>query len=792
MPSIPSVSIVVAGFDEAGALREALDSCISQTLRNIEIICLDGSKTLPSSTLLDGADLRDPRIRALQQGQELSVAEAHRVGVAAARAPYVVFVDRDDRLLPSAIADSLAVAERTQADLVEFGVEGDSHTDLTSHHQAHRGSERRSLSGLEIPGEMFPVDESSRRDARRYLFRTSLLRRAYELLQADPERPQNDERPLMFLAALSATRYSSVGNGYSRVPRAHDDTQGSSLTEEDLRDRIRDIAEFEGIAAVVNEIARVQEAPGVILDLYESNRLMQIGDVASRILVGVPAHVAIGALRTLSAQTTPPDIAIAVAEHRPDALPALRAMHPPLALGLKPVEGILLVVRSLGADAISALAIAQAALLDRSGFLVTVVARQRGSDVSALPKNANFVEMAGRTASERLQEWAVICQTRRVGAIIDHQVLDDLEWPQFALVARTLEIATIGWIHRPIHDQSTSHVDSTLRQQLQMLSTVVVNSAIDVAFWKERDVPRTVCLPTLALRLDRGETAVVHRTAPRQHYTLVWWVPDERPGVQHSSIFAVARELMSRSQNYRITVAGGAWLSQVGPHFEALSKRNGLEGRIELRPMRNVADIADALHNADAVVVPAIFEGGDSIVLEAQIRGLPVFAWRVPWLKSQREDAGLVFAPHDDEAAIATQIAAVMGSTERYRLHSDESTRAARLALSSDFPRTYRQLITGTLPPACSPEPDADAREALSLRDDFYTRNQSRHNDADSHLRREPSPSSRTAPGNARGTTPPQGIRPKARPFARTLLQLIPALRPLAHSAKRAYLTLRR
>ena len=99
----PTVSVVVSTRDRIGYLQEAVASVTNQTVPNWELVVVDDASTDETQSWLAG--LGDPRIRPerLDVHSERGVAFGH--GLAAARADLVIFLDDDDRLLPTALSD---------------------------------------------------------------------------------------------------------------------------------------------------------------------------------------------------------------------------------------------------------------------------------------------------------------------------------------------------------------------------------------------------------------------------------------------------------------------------------------------------------------------------------------------------------------------------------------------------------------------------------------------------------------------------------------------------------------
>lgn len=99
-PDSPKISVIVPVYNAEKYLRECLDSVVNQTLREIEIICVDDGSTDGSTKILAEYAARDPRVRVITQ-KNAGVGNARNAGILAAGGEFVFFADSDD-LLPDA------------------------------------------------------------------------------------------------------------------------------------------------------------------------------------------------------------------------------------------------------------------------------------------------------------------------------------------------------------------------------------------------------------------------------------------------------------------------------------------------------------------------------------------------------------------------------------------------------------------------------------------------------------------------------------------------------------------
>lgn len=91
------VSIILPIYNVEKYLRQCLDSCINQTLRDIEIICVNDGSTDNSLYIIKDYAEKDSRIKIInQENQGVSIARNN--GFNAATGEYVLFMDSDDWL----------------------------------------------------------------------------------------------------------------------------------------------------------------------------------------------------------------------------------------------------------------------------------------------------------------------------------------------------------------------------------------------------------------------------------------------------------------------------------------------------------------------------------------------------------------------------------------------------------------------------------------------------------------------------------------------------------------------
>lgn len=113
----PTVSVIVPAYNAVSYVPQCLDSLLSQSFKDIEIICIDDGSTDETLDLLRAYEQKDPRVSVLKQNNA-GPGVARNNGIDAARGDYLYFLDADDFCHPDFLEKALQTAKETDADVV--------------------------------------------------------------------------------------------------------------------------------------------------------------------------------------------------------------------------------------------------------------------------------------------------------------------------------------------------------------------------------------------------------------------------------------------------------------------------------------------------------------------------------------------------------------------------------------------------------------------------------------------------------------------------------------------------
>lgn len=111
------ISVIIPVYNVENYLMRCLESVISQSFKDFEIILVDDGSTDSSGQVCDRVSHSDSRIKVIHK-RNGGLSSARNTGLDIANGEYVTFIDSDDWILSDAFEYLLSVIEKTQSDVV--------------------------------------------------------------------------------------------------------------------------------------------------------------------------------------------------------------------------------------------------------------------------------------------------------------------------------------------------------------------------------------------------------------------------------------------------------------------------------------------------------------------------------------------------------------------------------------------------------------------------------------------------------------------------------------------------
>jgi len=146
---IPLVSIIIPVYNVEKYLQRCMDSIVNQTLREIEIICVNDGTKDNSVSILNEYAAKDDRIKIVHK-KNGGLSSARNEGMKHAVAEYIGFVDSDDWIEPDTYELAYKAMTENNADLVCWYAQLELEDGLLENHeiQSNRDYHRINRTGL--------------------------------------------------------------------------------------------------------------------------------------------------------------------------------------------------------------------------------------------------------------------------------------------------------------------------------------------------------------------------------------------------------------------------------------------------------------------------------------------------------------------------------------------------------------------------------------------------------------------------------------------------------------------
>lgn len=117
------VSVIIPIHNVEKYVGECVESVLRQSLKEIEVICVDDASTDASAEIICELAKKDERIRVITYKENKSASQARKDGVELAKGEYILFLDGDDSLKQNACEHLYLLAKKKKVDILHFGTE---------------------------------------------------------------------------------------------------------------------------------------------------------------------------------------------------------------------------------------------------------------------------------------------------------------------------------------------------------------------------------------------------------------------------------------------------------------------------------------------------------------------------------------------------------------------------------------------------------------------------------------------------------------------------------------------
>ena len=110
------ISVIIPVYNAERWLLRCIDSVLSQSYKNIEVLLIDDGSTDMSPAICDSYASKDPRVKVFHKPNG-GVASARQVGIDNLQGDYVIHADADDWMNKDMLQTLMEEAQKNNADV---------------------------------------------------------------------------------------------------------------------------------------------------------------------------------------------------------------------------------------------------------------------------------------------------------------------------------------------------------------------------------------------------------------------------------------------------------------------------------------------------------------------------------------------------------------------------------------------------------------------------------------------------------------------------------------------------
>ena len=119
---MPRFSICISSFNDADYLCDCVDSVLSQSFSDFELVIVNDKSTDNTAEIIDRYICADPRVISLTNSTNLGVHLGRKTAVSRSSGDYILFLDSDDELLDGSLEALDEALAKTPCDVLHFGI----------------------------------------------------------------------------------------------------------------------------------------------------------------------------------------------------------------------------------------------------------------------------------------------------------------------------------------------------------------------------------------------------------------------------------------------------------------------------------------------------------------------------------------------------------------------------------------------------------------------------------------------------------------------------------------------
>lgn len=707
------ISVIMPVYNVAPYLRPAIDSVLNQTLKDIELICVDDASTDGSTDILKEYEKSDSRIRTVYLTHNSGSVAARKYAVEEACGQYIMMLDSDDIYEPNACETVWNEMQRHPTDVLCFATEASACGDipaedaenLTKKLTPYKGPIRHNLLEAAFRKRLFNQILWNK------AFPASLCKTAFHYIKED-YRTISDDIYISFILFFFAKSYRGIpdtlhhyylGRGvsghYSMAKNRFFALSGTKTIYDDLYDFLQDQNAEWKLFALVKQLEEAAR-DDIVWSLRRSVSTKDAPECYQKMIADWGVEMIIPRLAADEWYTWQ-NLQKRIIPHSAP-LPVVKG---------RPVHTIGIFYYRMANGGIERVISLTLPLWQSMGYRVVLITEEPpetndyaipdGVERVLIPSRLEAIE--GRYAT-RLETWKEITEQNKVDSLVYCAWCDPvLFWDSLTL--RGLGLNFVSWVHGSyshlfrLHDANRF----ALINNYYLVDRAVTLSHTFEAFFKNYCPSFYIPNPT---RLPPAEAC-----SSTESSNIVWvgrFDPEKHP--QHA-IQAFAKVAQANPEA-TLTMVGAGESDQMRKELLALTKELKIEDRVDFPGF--MKDPSPYYQKAAIFLFTTAHEGFPMALAEAKGYGLPIVMYALDYLEMVQDSRGVITVPYGDINSLAQEISNLLQHPALLKALGTQARKSAEDFAEYDFKAAW-QSVFNSFESSVPPEHLADISTAKAF-----------------------------------------------------------------------------
>lgn len=715
MEKQPKISVIIPVYNTEEYLRQCLDSVVNQTLRDIEVICVDDGSADSSPEILRQYQERDARVRVTAFEQSQSALEARREGVRLAEGEYILFLDADDYLEAEACEALYRKVTEEQVDILQFSSQVENCAGLPESriemNQKMLEPLTRRLKGKDVFAECF-VQKNYGFTLWNKLFRTQLCKEAFSRLPREYMPKAQDLYTYFAISSMAESYYGWKSAPYHHYCLGRGVTASAALS----LDKFQRYCMQAKVVSALEEFCRNQKLRNKETeDVIQRLRDQWTGECV-QLWFELAASQAAPATEILFRWWDTKAVILKIAEkywYSRDVVADRIGRIPGVDLADKQVRTVAVYYYHFTIGGVQRVLSLLIPILQGLGCRVVLITDKEPTEhdfpladsVERL-RIQNYQETGRSNYAGRMDDWERIAEEQKIDLVLYNG------WTSPLLLWDMLYLKNRGI---PVVVQTHSVFSYDLFQFgkgfgerpgiLGLADGIVTLSETDRLFWSAYN-RRVWRLPN---PVDPQLRQVPKTDGAAPIITWIGRFSNEKQPWEALNILQLVVQSCPDAVLYMIgDGADGSFLER----YQKMAEDKNIQDHV--RFLGYQSDVSQFLRNAAVNLITSTYEGYPMVLVESMAHGVPTVMYRLPYLELCREEKGVAGVNAGDRWGAAKEIAALLQNRGLWEERHQRAERSFAELAQYDFTGAWREVLRGSCPDAGMGAADAEVIHTIT------------------------------------------------------------------------------